>query len=186
MIGPSNGLALGDFYRENRHILRENRTFTDREGSYTSKGMNLSIANLNYQIGENAEASGAPSSGGVTQIQYSSFQAAVNKSPEGGFSFSVSIIQATMTIERSAPQVVEPADDGDAALIEDAIEVSEDDIALSEDDLEEIATEIADEGSENVVASGAANAAYAFARDGEAALKILEGIGETDEQTYLI
>jgi len=71
-------------------------------------------------------------------------------------------------------------------LIEDANEVAEDDVALSDDNLEEIAADIADEEGENVVASGAANAAYAFARDGEAALKILEGIGETKEQSYLI
>ncbi len=196
MIGHMNGHAHGnmmsDFYRQNRDIFRENRTFTDDAGSFKSKGHHISelkVANLNVQFGSDAETP-ATSGESVTKIQYSSFQAEVNRSQEGGFSFSVSIIQATMVIESTSPAAVEEAEAEAGDLIEGTTEVPEEVAALTDEDLEETAEDVAEENAEdngqNLVASGAVNAAYDFAKEGEAALKILEGMTEPEDDGYLL
>lgn len=163
MIGLMNGWAHGHANRPFQHPVASR---------LASGGADHQLAKLGEKLADKLGVSDAEAGGGQTTINYTSFNANFQSGPDG-FSLSVSIVNATISIGAldaangdEAPEVI----DGEATPVED---------------VPDIVVEDPDDDDRAIVSEGAAGALYEKAASGEAALEILEDMTEPEEDILI-
>ncbi|MFY0596573.1 MAG: hypothetical protein JXQ85_09100 [Cognatishimia sp.] len=169
MIGLMNGMAHGHAHRPFPHPVIS-RFDTNENGKLDFD--DLAGTKFGAKLADKFGTPDAKASGSQTTIQYSSFSASFQSGPDG-FSLSVSIVQATISIgalDAANGDEVPDVIDGEAAPVEDVPDL--------------VVEESEDDGT--VVSEGTASALYEKAAAGEAALELLEDITESEEEDLLI
>lgn len=163
MIGLMNGIAHGHANRPFQHPVISRLANGDGEHQ---------LAKLGEKLADRFGTPDSEASGSQTTFNYTSFNASFQSGPDG-FSLSVSIVKATISIGAldaangdEVPEVI----DGEAAPVEE---------------VPDIVVEPPEDDDGTIVSEGAAGALYEKAASGEAALEILENMTEQDGEGIL-
>ena len=179
MIGQLNGMFDNHAFRQFRRAAMS----AMEPGRYQDLPQGKAVGHHRHdKFADNAGMLGSISSSGLTQIQYTSFKAEIHKTDEGGFSFSMSIVNAMMVVGDNGSQSMQVTR-GSFAYLEastSSIQVPElvDEVA---EEVPDLVVEATDDGDDALYETQK-EAAYGFATEAEAALEILEDMAEQREE----
>lgn len=182
MIGQLSGMFDNHAFRQFRRAAMS----AMEPGRYQDLPQGKAVGHHRHEkFADNAGMLGSISSSGLTQIQYTSFKAEIHKTDEGGFSFSMSIVNAMMVVGDNGSQSMQVTRGSFAYL-----EASTSSIQVPElvDDVDEVAEEVPDlvveaaDDDDDALYETQKEGAYGFATEAEAALEILEDMAEQREE----